>query len=985
MTVQPTPFRRSDASVFDRPTQSLLPVVATVDGPIDAPPSLSLAAGTTIGPYHVLRSLGRGGMGEVVEAVDVRSGTHVAIKASTRRLEDAVERARCLDEGRIAATISHPNVVYVLAVDEIDGVPLVVTELVSGGTLRELVQQRGQLSVAEAVDLMRQVSDGLDAVHRAGVLHRDVKPSNCFVDGTGRVKVGDFGLALSTRHVVRPGDARQGVAGTLAFASPEQLRGEPLDVRSDVYSAAATLYFLLTGRPPFACVEATRTTAEEPRQPPPNVRADRPDVPRGLDRIVRQCLAAHPNDRPRSCRELARLLEPFAAASAAPARLGVRALAAAVDVIMLRAATGAVVLFAMQWYQSAPPFLPFVVAPHLVIMGLYFGLSEALWAASPGKRLLGLRVVRTGMRPVGASRAFARVGLWLMATVPGVMAMALGPADPVAIAAEGGVSGWAVSYATTLAGFALLFVTARRRNGFAGLHDLLTDTRVVSRVTAASIGAGHVHVPASPNGSDAAARLGNHRLLDVCAPAGVLIGHDDLLCRRLWIRRGPLGAADVGQARRQVSRPTRLRWLASGRDDRQGWDVYEAAEGDALVNVCREPRPWSDVRGWLLDLADEIAASGQDGTEAVLSLDRVWITHDRAILLDWTTTMADGPADAPPAAKPLTSTRFLHDLATFALGHRPGPGRWVAAAPLPLHVQAFLDELSADGDATAGDVADRLHLLTQKQVIVTRSRRLVHLVTCAAVPLLSVLIFIPLLVVVLPLLAQSPDAFLLDACLRRLEHLEPATTPEAIQERTAIDTFLVGRFRPMLADDAGPKPWFWALIEARRPIVQAALLRVPDPSPAEVDRAARALTGLRIAAERTRYRAAARALGWPLLLAIVLAAVAVTAVAGLLSAVVVRGGGFFAQLDLAVVGPDGRPVTRRRGFARAAIAWFPALAASGALWLATRGVPLDDLDGVRLAPSLVLFALFAAGGLLALYDPARGVQDRLAGTALVPR
>jgi serine/threonine protein kinase len=135
-----------------------------------------------------------------------------------------------------------------------------------------------------------------------------------------------FGLALSTRHVDRPVDSRQSAAGTLAF-SPDQSRGEPLDVRSDVYSAGATLYFLLTGRPPFARVAAARTTAEGTREPPANMRADRPDVPRGLDRIVRQCLAAHPGDRPRSCRELSRLLEPFAAASAAPARLGVRALA----------------------------------------------------------------------------------------------------------------------------------------------------------------------------------------------------------------------------------------------------------------------------------------------------------------------------------------------------------------------------------------------------------------------------------------------------------------------------------------------------------------------------------------------------------------------------------------------------------------------------------------------------------------------------------
>ena len=986
MSTQRTPARRPDASVFERPTQSVPPVGAAVDDSVAAPRSLSLAVGTTVGPYQVLRPLGRGGMGEVVEAIDVRSGTHVAIKASTRRLEHPADRARCVDEGRLAATISHPNVVYVFGVDEIDGVPIVVTELVNGGTLRDLVQQRGRLSVAEAVDLMCQVADGLDAVHGAGVLHRDVKPSNCFVDETGRVKVGDFGLALSTRTDVPIGEPRRGVAGTLAFASPEQWRGEPLDVRSDIYAAGATLYFLLTGKPPFARVEAARTKAGAPREPPPSVRADRPDVPRDLDRIVRQCLAAEPGDRPGSCRELSRLLAPFGAASPTPAALGVRALAGMVDVVILRVGLAGLLLVAMQWFQWVPPFVTVVGVSHAVILLLYFGVSEALWSASPGKRLFGLRVVRTDMRPLGAGRALARAGLWLMATLPGgILSAALGPGRVVATAADGGLWGYIAIQGTALAGFLLLFATARRRNGFAGLHDLVTNTRVVASAAAVALDARHLDAPSAPIGSDAAARIGGYVLLDVSTTAGVLIGYDDALSRRVWIRQLSPKAPLVAQARRQVSRPTRLRWLASGRDDRRVWDVYEAAPGDALANVCRAPRPWPVVRGWLIDLAEEIAASEKDGTEAVLGLDRVWITDAGAILLDWTAAVPDGAADTRRAEVPPTSRRFLHEVATLALGLRPGSAGVIAPAPLPLHVQAFLDELSADGDATAGDVADRLRLLAEKRVVVTRARRLVHLLTCAAPALISVLLFIPLLVVVLPLLARSPDAFLLDACLRRLQQLEPATTPAAVQERAALDTFLVGRFRPLLSDDAGPKPWFWLLIEARRPIVEAALLRQPDPSPAEVDRAARALTGLRLAAERTRDSAAAGMLGWRLMLAVVLALVAATAVVGLLSALIVPGGAFLAQLDLAVVGPDGRAATRSRGVARAAIAWSPGLAASGLLWIAARGAPLDAVDGLLLAPSLVLLALFVAGGLLALRDPARGVQDRMAGTALVPR
>ena len=163
-------------------------------------------------------------MGEVFEAEDLRSGTRVAIKASGRPLDGEADRTRFLREGRLAAAIGHPNVVYVFAADECRGVPVIVTELVTGGTLRDLVERQGRLAAMEAVDLMRQVAAGLDAAAREGVVHRDVKPSNCFVDTEGQIKIGDFGLAISTLEVaVRPRGA--GIEGTLAFASPEQLRG----------------------------------------------------------------------------------------------------------------------------------------------------------------------------------------------------------------------------------------------------------------------------------------------------------------------------------------------------------------------------------------------------------------------------------------------------------------------------------------------------------------------------------------------------------------------------------------------------------------------------------------------------------------------------------------------------------------------------------------------------------------------------------------
>ena len=142
-----------------------------------------------------------------------------------------------------------------------------------------------------------------------------------------------------------------GIEGTLAFASPEQLRGEPADVRSDVYSAGATLYFLLTGRPPFAGADGPRHIAHALRDPPPSVRGQRPDVARGLDRVVRRCLAKDPADRPQSHADLSRLLLPFGSTSSTPATLGFRALAGVVDIWVLSGIGSVAILAAMHWAQ----------------------------------------------------------------------------------------------------------------------------------------------------------------------------------------------------------------------------------------------------------------------------------------------------------------------------------------------------------------------------------------------------------------------------------------------------------------------------------------------------------------------------------------------------------------------------------------------------------------------------------------------------------
>ena len=547
---------------------------------------------------------------------------------------------------------------------------------------------------------------------------------------------------------------------------------------------------------------------------------------------------------------------------------------------MLRVSSAFALLATVQWTQGVSANLDVLVAAHVAVIVAYFGVCETVWGASPGKWIFGLRVVTTGLRPVDARRAFIRSGLWTLSFVPGRLTwVVLGP-QTLSAATSVELSVYLAAYGLALMGFVLLFATARTRNAFAGLHDLLTGTRVVSRRVFES-GPVRPHPPPPPTVSATAPRLAHYVLLDEAAPPGVVVGYDDTLARRVWIRHETPGAPPVPLARRQVSRPARLHWLAGGRDDGAAWDAYEMAAGDALRGACRQPRSWPVVRGWLFDLADEIAAAGEDGTGVPLTPGRVWVTDARATLLDWDADPDGGAVPSPTVA------RFLDDVATRALGPAAEP---VEGTPqreaLPLHAQAFLTELSAGRVDTADDAVERLRALSTRRVTVTRARRGVHLVACAAAPLASVAAFLFLVAVVLPVLARSTDA---------------ATAEEA------------------------------------------------------------------------RALASSARLGWLPMLGVVLGLIAASALAGLVSSLVVPGGLAFRILDLAVLGPDGRAVTRARGIGRAAIAWIPALAALG------------FFVSLTTAGALVLLALFVAGGLLALIDPRRGLQDRIAGTSLVPR
>ena len=263
-----------------------------------------------VGGYRLLRELGRGGMGVVFEAEQEATGRRVAIKllpTNVRRTDATVRRF--MQEGELAASLSHPRSTFVYTAGEDEGQFFIVMELMTGGTLKDLVQREGRLSVELAVDYTLDVIEGLEAAHIAGVIHRDVKPSNCFLDQQGRAKVGDYGLSkslVSNAALTQTG----AFMGTPQFAAPEQIRGGRIDESTDVYAVGATLFCLITGQPPFEG-DATRVIAGIASDAAPRVRSVVTDVPKQLDRAIAQTLEKDPARRPASLARLRQSLVPF--------------------------------------------------------------------------------------------------------------------------------------------------------------------------------------------------------------------------------------------------------------------------------------------------------------------------------------------------------------------------------------------------------------------------------------------------------------------------------------------------------------------------------------------------------------------------------------------------------------------------------------------------------------------------------------------------
>lgn len=265
-------------------------------GSTSAPPSWM---GKRVGRFRLVGLLGQGAMGRVFRADDTMLRRQVALKVlpkTVKRGQRTVEAERLIREARAAATLEHPNAVQVYEVNEVGGVYYIAMELVEAGSLRELVEGQGPIDYVRASQLAAEAADALGHAHSIGIVHRDVKPANLLLSRTGRVKVADFGLA----RVEDASDLSTFLAesvGTPQFVAPEILQGVAATGKSDMYSLGATLWYLLTGKPPFEAGTTEELLNKHINSQLPNLKKLRPDLPDGLVRAINTALAKDPSRR----------------------------------------------------------------------------------------------------------------------------------------------------------------------------------------------------------------------------------------------------------------------------------------------------------------------------------------------------------------------------------------------------------------------------------------------------------------------------------------------------------------------------------------------------------------------------------------------------------------------------------------------------------------------------------------------------------------
>ncbi|OWK45642.1 protein kinase domain-containing protein [Fimbriiglobus ruber] len=978
------------------------------------------AVGSVIGGYRLGRVLGSGGMGAVYEAENETTGQRVAIKLLSSRLSanpTSVERFR--QEGRVASQITHPRCVFVLRADADAGRPYIVMELMPGRTLKDLVDDRGPLPPGEAVARILDVIDGLAEAHRCGVIHRDVKPSNCFLTDDDRVKVGDFGLSKSLdpdqadQHLTQSGH----FLGTILYASPEQIRGEPVGYESDVYSVCATLYHLLAGRAPFQHESLTAALARAVSEPPPPFRAARPDVSPELERVVLKGLDRDRARRWESLEELREELIGLQPERQAPARPRDMVLAFLIDLVLIQ-----VVILPAEVVVRFLVGTTFGLAsptewnwPAELVYFVYFAVADGLFGCTVGKRLARLRVVRVGRTgPPGLRAGAVRAGVFALLT----NALMVGPEWLVEVWPRG-PAGWVLALlGAAVAVAALLLQFRRTAQGWRGVHDFASGCRVVQRprpahrVRLASrfpnpldrVQPSPVKLPEVVGGFGVKGKI--------CAlPDGgeVWAGVDKALGRRVLVRVFPPGRDDPVNWDAPVTRPTRLRAVGHGtvawNGTERAWVGYVAPAGAPLADVIdpRGPLSWADARLILEQLVNELADAAGDGSGVYRpAVEQVWVEPGgRVQILDFPLPVG---AARVPGALPEPGTGDPSDLvrrvATLALEGTPRAAGGRVRAPLPAHASRITDRLFGGGepgalDALRGALADN-HAFPPH---VSAGVRAAHIGVQG-----------PMLALGLVVMFVLGGVFNLTSALTAVLRAQSfADTARIIESDAGCETLLERARRHAL--NAAERERIESALRptdraaTRRKLRQAVavqqveldeirqhlnrpertvLTRFQQESADDVtdaDEISLRNVDFAVTTARAGKGATFAAARWPMFGVFVVGVVVWPLVwAGF--ALVFRGGLAMAVAGITIVRADGRPAGRVRCAARELLVWLPLTAVLLAcLWAQAAAPELVLARTVLWLAAVLMVPLYVA---IALREPARPPQDRIMGTYLVP-
>jgi uncharacterized RDD family membrane protein YckC len=547
--------------------------------------------------------------------------------------------------------------------------------------------------------------------------------------------------------------------GTVLFASPEQIKCETLDQQADVYSVAATLYYLLTGKAPFSDVDALAATARIVSEDPPPMRSLRPDVPEALDRIVLRGLARDKANRWQNLDSLHAALMPFIPGQMPVGAIGYRFGAYLIDWLILTVIQTVVALTVLGRRLNSEELTGEETAYGLLIgfcfFMAYFGLCERLLGFTVGKWVFRLRVSEA----VGAERpSWIRVALrtgvfWLNMNLDTLLVL------PIVIVFRPNLkSGKAPSQhdlilafvimAVQLGGFVVKCVlpltTMRRRNGYRGPHEFASGTRVI-QIPEKGLGPSFQHVEYSlplslPEGLPV--KIGSFAIQGAIRwddQEKMLLADDPMLGRKVWIWLRPTTESDLDETRRMLSRPTRMRWVASGLEGNWKWDAFLAPTGFPLYEAIRQTGPldWSAAQPVIEQLIEELAVSADEGTlPTPLTQENVWVYKSGRLKL--VGSMISRECSTVPAPEDTSDDAvrgLIANVAALMLEGKPrGPAQsGPIRAPLPRGTAAVLNRFwdQSRQFKSLGGMRKALGQLRERPSRVNRPRRIINVLILA--------------------------------------------------------------------------------------------------------------------------------------------------------------------------------------------------------------------------------------------------------------